>query len=172
MQDFYWIGYRLSILISGMQIEPGMDVLDFGAGPCWLSKLLNQAGVGTISLDCSQTALKLGRQLFQDYPIIGEYVREPRFLLFDGRNIELPDRSVDRIICFDAFHHIPNQLEVLQELCRVLKEGGIVGFSEPEGRHSQAEADQEEMRDFHVLENDMWPDEIFKQAKTAGLRAC
>jgi ubiquinone/menaquinone biosynthesis C-methylase UbiE len=31
---------------------------------------------------------------------------------------------MDRIICHDGFHHIPNQAEIISELARVLKPGG------------------------------------------------
>ena len=36
-------------------------------------------------------------------------------------------RSVDRIVCFDAFHHAPNPRAVIREFGRVLADGGIAG---------------------------------------------
>jgi len=97
-----------------------MTVLDFGAGTCWLSRLLNQLQYVTIACDASLSALDIGRRLFRDYSVIGHPLAEPRFLHFDGYTIDLPDKSVDRIIRFDMFHHIPNQDEVLREFSRVL----------------------------------------------------
>lgn len=98
--------YKLGLLLGGLKMGRSMVVLDFGAGTCWLSRFLNQMGCATISVDPSETALNIGRRLYREFPIIGEYVRSPQFLLFDGHRINLEDSSVDRIICFDTFHHI------------------------------------------------------------------
>jgi ubiquinone/menaquinone biosynthesis C-methylase UbiE len=99
---------------------------------------------------------------------VGTPISEPVFLHFDGHKINLPDESVDRIICHDAFHHVPNQKEVISELGRVLKRGGIAGFSEPGRFHSQSPQSQSEMRNFNVLENDIIPTEIFSLAREYG----
>ncbi|HET9370392.1 MAG TPA: hypothetical protein VFO19_09095, partial [Vicinamibacterales bacterium] len=64
--------------------------------------------------------------------------------------------------------HIPNQREVLGELGRVLRPGGIAGFSEPGRRHSQSPQSQYEMANHKVLENDIDVNAIFALARTAG----
>jgi len=158
----------MGILLSGLYLGKTMKVLDFGAGSCWFSRLLNQMQCQTISTDASKTALEIGKRLFREHPIVGEYVAEPVFLPFDGRRIDLPDESVDRIICYDVFHHVPNQEEILAEFGRVLKRGGIVGFSEPGEAHSQTPNSQFMMKSYAVLENDIDVDEIFGMAKRYG----
>jgi SAM-dependent methyltransferase len=145
-----------------------MKILDFGSGTCWLSRYLNQLGCSTVSVDPSETALSLGRKLFSEFPILGEFIEEPEFLLFDGHSIEVPSNSVDRCICFDTFHHVPNQGEVLSEIFRVLKPGGIAGFSEPGRIHSRQPHSQSEMRNYGVLENDIFLEEIWEIAHAAG----
>lgn len=160
--------YRLGILLSGMRLGKSMTALDFGAGTCWLSHALNQMGIATVAVDPSTTALDLGRRLFAEHPIVGRSIQPPRFATFDGRRIPLEDQSVDRIICYDVFHHIPNQAEVLQEFFRVLKDGGVIGFSEPGPFHSRFPQAQAEMRDYTVLENDILLDEIFETAAKIG----
>jgi ubiquinone/menaquinone biosynthesis C-methylase UbiE len=159
---------HLGLLLSGLKLAKTMTVLDFGAGTCWLSRFLNQLQCATISLDPSLTALQIGKKLFAEYPIVGAPIADPQFLHFDGHQIQLPDESVDRIICFDTFHHVPNQQEVLGELARVLKTGGISGFSEPGRRHSQSPQAQYEMRNYQVLENDIKPEEIWTLAREKG----
>ena len=121
-----------------------------------------------ICCDASRTALDIGRRLFQQYPLIGTVVFEPVFLHFDGRTIDLPDESVDRIVCFDAFHHVPNPADVIAEFGRVLKNGGLAGFSEPGQRHSQSPQSQYEMSNYRVLENDIDVNDIFQLAQAAG----
>ena len=152
--------YNMGLLLSGLHLGKSMVVLDFGAGTCWFSRLLNQMQCVTISVDPSPTALEIGRKLFEVSPIVGQSLHPPRFLHFDGYTINLENESVDRIISFSAFHHVPNQEQVLKEFYRVLKPGGIVGFSEPGRNHSQSPQSQFEMRHFTVLENDILLEEI------------
>jgi len=92
----------------------------------------------------------------------------PSFVVFDGRRFDLPDASVDRITCLNAFHHVPNPRDVLNEMCRVLRPGGIAGFSEPGAGHSRSSQAQYEMRNFTVLENDIVIDDIERWALEAG----
>lgn len=159
---------NLAALFEGLRLARTMTVLDFGAGTCWLSHILAQMQCQTISCDVSQTALDLGRKLFAEHPIIGELIAEPVFLHFDGRRLNLPDASVDRIVCNDALHHVPNVEEVIAEMGRVLKGGGIAGFNEPGRNHSRSPQAQREMLNYAVLENDIDPLEIFNIAQKHG----
>lgn len=159
-------------LLSGLKLGKTMRVLEFGAGTCWFSRFLNQMQCSTVSCDTSATAIEIGKQLFLEHPIIGEYVAAPEFLVFNGYDIDLPGSSVDRIVCFDTFHHIPNQEDVLGEFFRVLKDGGIAGFSEPGRYHSRSPQSQYEMANFKVLENDVDLDNIFNIAYKIGFEHC
>ena len=160
--------FNLGHVLSGLQLGRTMRVVDFGAGTCWLSRCLNQLGCATISVDPSASALEIGRKLMKEHPPIGGCIAEPVFLLYDGHKLDLADESVDRVICFDSFHHVPNQAEVLAEFCRILKPGGIAAFSEPGRYHSRSESAQHEMRTWGVLENDMILEEIREKAFKAG----
>jgi SAM-dependent methyltransferase len=157
----------LAQLLSGLRLTPGMTVLDFGAGTCWATRVLTQLGCAVIALDVSATALELGKELFSRMPPIGDQP-QPRFLVFDGHHIDLPDASVDRIVCFDAFHHVPNPAPVMRELGRVLRPGGIAGFSEPGPNHSKAARSQYEMKNYAAFENDVVMPEIWRWAQAAG----
>ena len=159
---------NLGQLLSGLHLTKSMSVLDFAAGTCWLSRFLSQMQCVTISVDASHAALAIGRRLFDEHPIVGRPIAPPTFLHFNGRHIDLPDESVDRIVCFDAFHHIPNQREILAELVRVLKPGGIAGFSEPGRYHSQTAVSQYEMANFDVLENDLILEDVVALAYDVG----
>lgn len=159
---------NMGLLLSGLRLGKTMKILEFGAGSCWFSRYLNQMQCQTISCDVSRTALEIGRRLFEEFPIVGVPISEPVFLHFDGHKIDLPDQSVDRIICHDAFHHVPNQEEVISELSRVLKTGGIAGFAEPGRFHSQSQQSQHEMINYNVLENNIVLTEIFAIAKKYG----
>ena len=157
----------LGAVLQGMQLAPGMTVLEYGAGTGWLARYLTQLGCRMILLDVAATALRIARELYAKQPVIGERP-EPQFLVFDGRRIELQDGSVDRILCFDSFHHAPNPEEVLREFGRVLKPGGIAAFAEPGPRHSATPQSQYEMRTYGVVEADIDVHEIWESARRLG----
>lgn len=154
-------------LLQGLRPSMGMTVLDFGAGSCWTSRFLTQMGYRVIALDVSQTALRMGQELYNRQPVFGSQP-ESMFLHFDGHRIDLPDESVDRISCLNAFHHVPNPDHIIREMARVLKQGGIAGFSEPGPEHSKSPQSQYEMRLYKVVENDVKIEEIWRTAREAG----
>lgn len=168
MVESPYILYQLGLLLTELKFARTLRIVDFGSGTCWLSRCLAQMGAATVSVDPSASALKIGKQMFEDYSPVGGGVAKPEFLHFNGRTIDLPDASVDRIVTFDSFHHIPNQQEVIAEFARILKPGGIVGFSEPPRYHSQSVMSQHEMRTHDVLENDMLLEEIWSFAEAVG----
>ncbi|HEV7763474.1 MAG TPA: methyltransferase domain-containing protein [Thermoanaerobaculia bacterium] len=150
----------LGAILHGMRLAPGMTVLDFGGGTGWLSRALLQMGCRPILSDVSSTALRIARESIAS--------DDAQYLLFNGTTIDLPDASIDRVVCFDSFHHIPNPDAILREFARVLKPGGLAAFSEPGPEHSRSAQSQFEMRVHGVLENDVDVNRIFAVAKDSG----
>ena len=138
----------------------GATILDFGCGTAWSSAIMAGLGYDVIASDVSSHALEIGRKGYPDQRI--------RFLLFDGRHIDLPDASVDAVTCLSALHHVPNVHVVLSEIARVLKPWGVAGFSEPGPHHSLSPQSQSEMRQFTVIENDIDIDDIWRIASGVG----
>lgn len=159
--------YRLGLLLAELDLGVGQTVLDFGAGSCWLSSCLNRLLCRTISVDISATALRLGEELFRSEPRV-RMEFEPVFLPYDGHHIDLPDASVDRIVCYDAFHHVPNQDEVLREMYRVLRRGGRAVFAEPGEGHATASTSVFEVTKTGVLENELDIQDLAARAHRAG----
>jgi len=157
----------LGTVLQGLALAPGMTVLEFGAGTGWLARFLTQLGCRMILLDVAPTALDIARDLYRLQPPIGERP-EPRFEVFDGRRIELEDASVDRILCFDSFHHATDPDTVLREFGRVLKPRGIAAFAEPGPHHSKTPQSQYEMRTYGVVEADIDLHAIWESAKRLG----
>jgi len=54
------------------------------------------------------------------------------------------------------------------ELCRVLRPGGIAGFSEPGRHHSKGARSQYEMKNYTAIENDVVMEDIWRWASAAG----
>lgn len=167
VQDTGPILYRLGLVLTELHLGIGHTVLDFAAGSCWLSSYLNRLRCRTVAVDVSPTALELGKELFRLDPRHRPEL-EPQFLPYDGHRLPVPDESVDRVACFDAFHHVPNQDEVLREFHRVLKPGGRVVLAEPGEGHSHTDQSQFEMGRYGVLENDLHLEDIVKKARAAG----
>lgn len=168
----------VAVLLQALRLAPGMHVLEFGAGSGWLSRFLTQMGCRVTLLDVSPTALEIARELYRRQPVIAARDSErpePAFLEYDGRRIDLPDASVERIVCFDAFHHAANPRAVIEEFGRVLVNGGIAGFVEPGPRHADAPRSQFESHTYGVVERDVDVHDVWRTARAAGfsdLRMC
>ena len=159
--------FDIGVLAHWLRLAPGDVVLEIGAGTCWLLRFLNRYGCPTIAVDISPTALDMGRELFKSDPLVN-WDLDPRFLPYDGHRIPLPDSHVDKIVLYDAFHHIPNQEEILKEMARVLKTGGVVMMSEPAPGHSHTAASRQEMDTWDVLENDIDVEELEPRVLACG----
>ena len=158
---------NLATILQGLDLCPGMKVLEFGAGTCWAARTLTQLGCKVIAVDVSATALRIGQELYARHPPFGDR-STPQFLVFDGQHLDLPDASVERVLCLDAFHHVPNPDQVLAELGRVLEPGGVAGFAEPGPEHSRTPQSQYEMKTFGVIENDVDMKAVWEAARRAG----
>jgi SAM-dependent methyltransferase len=157
----------VATMLQGLRPAAGMTVLEFGAGTGWLSRFMTQLGCRVILLDVSTSALAVAQELYDRQPIIGDRPR-PGFMPFNGHHIELPDESVDRIVSFHAFHHVPNPETVLGEFGRVLRPGGIAAFVEPGPTHSHDAQSQFEMRNYGVVENDIDVHALWRTAQASG----
>lgn len=162
--------FNLGVLFHWAKVAPGDTVADFGAGTCWVSHFLNLHGCRTISVDVSPAALALGRRLFQQHSLT-RWELDPRFVPYDGYTIPLEDGACDRVIVHDAFHHVPNQEQILGELCRITKQGGIVAMCEPGRCHSNTPESRREMETTGVLENDIVVEELERVARSSGFRS-
>lgn len=167
VQDASGILYRLGLVIQELNLGVGHTLLDLGSGSCWLSAYLNRLRCRTISVDVSPTALDLGEELFRLDPR-QRLDLDPQFHPYDGHRIPLGSESVDRVVCFDSFHHVPNQDEILAEIFRVLKPGGRAVFAEPGEGHSHADQSVYETERCGVLENDLELPELLDKTKKVG----
>jgi ubiquinone/menaquinone biosynthesis C-methylase UbiE len=167
VRDAGHITRNLGMLFEGADLFPGADVLDFGCATGWLTLAIANLGCNSIGVDISAKALELARQLqsSRSAPKKGTAT----FICCDGNGLPVPDESVDRVLCFDSFHHVKDQRSTLKEFARVLRQGGRVVMVEPGPNHSKTKQSQEEMRRFKVIENDIAMRQIAQDARSAGL---
>ena len=170
VRDTPGILYRLGLVLHELDLGVGMTVVDFGAGSCWLSSLMNRLRCRTISVDVSGTALAFGREMFETDPR-HQMELNPRFVKYSGHELDIPSESVDRIVCFDSFHHVPNQTEVLREFFRILRPGGRLVMGEPGEGHAHSDQGAYETEIHGVLENDIHLDDLVRLAADVGFHS-
>ena len=158
--------YGVSEVLTRLRLFPGAVVLDFGAGTGWLSKALAYIECRPIAVDVSASALAIGRRAFEADPVAAGLSVDWR--PYDGQTLPLDDNSVDRIVCYDSFHHVADQAATLREFYRVLRDGGCAAFHEPGPNHSKAPVSQFEMRHHDVIENDIVVEDIWRSAEALG----
>lgn len=165
--DAIHITKNLSMLLQAADVFRGADVLDFGCATGWLTLALANLGCSAVGVDISPSALRLAEAWCAQRGVrAGGSVR---FLAYDGSRLPLDDGSLDRVVCFDAFHHVKDQAATLQELARVLRPGGRIAMVEPGPFHSQTPQSQAEMAQYKVIENDIVMADIAAAAERAGL---
>lgn len=155
-----------SQLLDGLALFRQARVLDFGIGTGWSSRILASLGMQVTAIDVSENALRMARSIQEQDPLLRGLPIDYR--VFDGRALPFEAGAFDRILCFDAFHHVPDQAAVLHEFARVLAVDGIAGFAEPGPRHSLTPSSQMEMKAHGVIENDIKVEEIWNIARGCG----
>jgi predicted SAM-dependent methyltransferase len=103
-------------------VPAGLRVLDVGAGTCPYRALFAHCDYRTQDFK-KYDGVKLGNT--REYGRI-DYVSEIT-------QIPLPDGSVDVVLCTEVLEHVPEPIEVLRELDRLLKPGGRMFLTAPLG---------------------------------------
>lgn len=113
--------------IKKSKIKRGDFVLDYGCGP------------GSYSFAASEVVGKEGRIYAADiHPLAIEIIKnkarkkhiENIKTIQTDCNTNLPDDSIDLIICFDVMHAITDKKKLLKEFHRVLKLDGYLSFDD------------------------------------------
>lgn len=100
------------------------NVLDVACGTGYGSKcLLDGGALNVTGIDVSEEAISYAKTHYNDYRLT--------FLQGDATKLPFPDGYFDIIVSFETIEHIPNYLEYLSEVSRVLKVGGIYIVSTP-----------------------------------------
>ncbi len=159
----------LANVVQHLELFEGARVLDFGCGTGWVSRCLAYMGAEMVGVDVSATVLDLARSYLSRDPLFQELRVE--FRRFDSHVLPVDDASMDRIVSFDAFHHVLDQDATLAEMSRVLKPGGIAVFHEPGPEHSLTNDAQSEMKNYGVIENNIDVKHIWQSAKAHGFNS-
>jgi ubiquinone/menaquinone biosynthesis C-methylase UbiE len=160
---------NLALLLEAANLQQGHDVLDFGCGTGWLTWSVASLGCHSIGVDIAPSAISLAQRWVERRGLrAGTGVS---FRVYDGRRLPVEAASVDRIVCFDSFHHVTDQAATLREFARVLRPGGRIAMLEPGPHHSRTAQSQMEMARYKVIENDVDMRSVLEGARDAGLDA-
>jgi SAM-dependent methyltransferase len=167
--DSVYLHRHLSLLLQSADLFRGADVLDFGCATGWLTLSLASLGCNAVGVDVAGSALALAGRLKERHGVRAG--GSAAFLQYKGSRLPLGDESMDRVVCFDAFHHVRDQAATLAEFARVLRPGGRVAMLEPGPNHSKTAQSQMEMSRYKVIENDIDMKLVSAAAVEAGLQA-
>jgi ubiquinone/menaquinone biosynthesis C-methylase UbiE len=108
----------LEIAVAGMKTGTMTPcALDVGAGAGNLTAHLRDLGLTVTAADISPVFLQL---VTEKYPEVATHI-------LNGVDLsEIKDASYDFVATYSVLHHIPDYLKTVQEMCRVLKPGGVL----------------------------------------------
>ena len=115
IMTFGQVNNQRRIAIKALDIQPGMSVLDLGAGGGQISNLIQQ-----MHPDCSIFPSDFNADMIRADK---NHTSLP-FNRSDARSLPFPDSKFDRVICGFLLRNIRDYPNALSEILRVLKSGG------------------------------------------------
>lgn len=107
-------------LLEKAQLHPEVIALDLGGGTGRVSSAIKPLVRAVHVADCAGGMLREAVTKGLDV------------VLTCSEKLPYLDLSIDRIIMVDAFHHLANQQQTMQEMWRVLAPGGLILIEEPD----------------------------------------
>jgi len=132
---------RHNIIVHGEQIEellklihPGMKALELGCASGWLTLALAQQGADASGMDLSEKSLNVGRAYYDSIrsTVKGTVTYAP----VDMNHLQLPAETYDVIVVKGVLHHLINPEQVIDEVHRALKPGGLLWVDDTSGEES------------------------------------
>jgi len=115
-------------IVAMLREHLGMDLsdrvcLDVGCASGLITREIAQHMGYTVGLEYNQEAIAL----------MAQEQATPSLTLIRGDAMALPiaDESIDIVICAQVYEHVPDDKQMVREIWRVLRPGGVVFFSGP-----------------------------------------
>jgi SAM-dependent methyltransferase len=109
--------------MSGIELQPGMKVLDAACGTGNLAVLAARRGCATSGLDIATNLIAQARERAQKEALDIEYAQG------DAEAMPYPDASFDVIVSMFGVMFAPRPERVVSELARVVKPGGLIAMA-------------------------------------------
>jgi len=146
---------RLRGLASRFSLSPGSTVLDAGTGTGilvpFLLETIGDTGI-LVALDFAEEMLKVARRK--------GFGNNIQYVNADVSSLPICTGTVDTVVCYSSFPHFQDKLRALNELHRVLKEGGRLFIC-----HTSSRAVINDIhRQIPLLKEDTLPDTVEMKA--------
>ena len=119
---------RVIYVMSKLMVAPLMKVLDLGCGVGTFAFRSAKAGAMAYGVDYSEESINMARKLCEKFNV------KPDFIVADtAETLPYDDNYFERIACVDFIEHISdeNKVQLLKEIKRILKPGGIAVIYTP-----------------------------------------
>jgi SAM-dependent methyltransferase/uncharacterized protein YbaR (Trm112 family) len=130
-----------------LELQAGHVLLDSGCGYSWTTEWLYKAGVEAIGVDICRTYLKIGLERMGS--------NHPHLVVADVEHLPIRSSSIDAILAYESFHHVPDRNRAMAAYGRTLKAGGRVVLAEPGAAHENAQVAVDVMKKYGILEKGM-----------------
>lgn len=107
------------------KLPKGKKILDAGAGECYYSRYCKHLKY------VSQDVAKYDGQGNKEGIQTGERDYSKLDIISDIADIPVKSRSFDAVLCAEVFEHLPNPLNALKEISRILADGGTLLLTAP-----------------------------------------
>jgi len=123
----------LTVDYERLGVEPGMRVLDLGAGFGRHAFATARRGANVVAADLAASEMGETKDTFAAMYLDGEIPAgtSTTCVRADGLRLPFADGSFDRIIASEVLEHVPDDLAVMAELFRVLRPGGRLAATVP-----------------------------------------
>ncbi|WP_421696273.1 bifunctional 2-polyprenyl-6-hydroxyphenol methylase/3-demethylubiquinol 3-O-methyltransferase UbiG [Aestuariivirga sp.] len=101
---------------------PGKDVLDLGCAGGFMAEAMARRGANVTGIDPAAGAIEAARSHLQESSL------DIRYDVGAGEALPYADFSFDVVVCVDVLEHVSDLNEVLAQVTRVLRPGGLFLF--------------------------------------------
>jgi ubiquinone/menaquinone biosynthesis C-methylase UbiE len=162
LQNTYDLRRRLEIIeqeLEREQFDHGM-ALDAGCGSGEFSACIQRRATRVISLDISESLVRLAVQKAHGLGVVGDALALP-----------LRAQALDLVVSSEMLEHTPSPTEAMKELMRVLRPGGLLVLTTPNHRWEWLVrlASWAKVRGFHGYENFLGFRELAEACAASGL---
>ncbi|TDB65872.1 class I SAM-dependent methyltransferase [Arundinibacter roseus] len=134
-RDFWWNESFLNLLARRLDLHQCHSMLDVGCGQCHWSKLLVNYLTPTEDTPIQVCGVDSDRKWAKGSPALRAYFEEKgvdfELKKANADTLPYPDNWFDLVTCQTLLIHVPQPTEVIAEMVRVLRPGGIILCAEP-----------------------------------------